>query len=203
MRDRPFLQFLILAVVAFTIGSVSGPIFEATNLDRLVLGSANYGTDPNPTADITLQNDEYISNAVNGQIDFGAANLTTTGTLSGAAGTVTGLQSFDSLSVAGIFKQGGAVSNGTSTGYLKGLSGRAYLYKFFSPFGTARGTVDTSGNLAGFADLGATTVTASGLGTVGTLKVGAGITLVKMFLTAGSDSLGFIVGADTLYASKP
>jgi hypothetical protein len=52
----------------------------ATNLDRLVLGSGNYGTDPNTTADITFQNDEYISNYVDGVLDAGSANLTSDGT---------------------------------------------------------------------------------------------------------------------------
>lgn len=61
----------------------------ATNFTRLVLGESNYGTDPAPTADIVLQNDEYISNSSDGTISFGAANLTTTGTITGtAAGTV-------------------------------------------------------------------------------------------------------------------
>lgn len=62
----------------------------ATNYDRLVLGSGNYGTDPNTTADITLQNDEYISNSSDGQISFGAANLLTTGTIGGGVVTGTG-----------------------------------------------------------------------------------------------------------------
>ena len=51
----------------------------ASHMDRLVLGSGNYGTDPNSTADLTFQNDEYISNATDGTLDFGAANLVTTG----------------------------------------------------------------------------------------------------------------------------
>lgn len=42
----------------------------ATHFDRLVLGSSNYGTDPNPTADVTFQYDEYISNATDGQLTW-------------------------------------------------------------------------------------------------------------------------------------
>lgn len=51
----------------------------ATNLDRIVLGSANYGADPNTTADITMQNDEYISNATDGEVEIsGTLNLSAT-----------------------------------------------------------------------------------------------------------------------------
>ena len=52
----------------------------ATNFDRIVLGSGNYGTDPNSTADLTFQNDEYITNATDGVLDAGSANLTSDGT---------------------------------------------------------------------------------------------------------------------------
>lgn len=61
----------------------------ASHLDRLVLGSGNYGTDPNTTADITLQNDEYITNATNGTVGFGSADLLTTGSLSSTDVTAT------------------------------------------------------------------------------------------------------------------
>ena len=40
----------------------------ASHMDRLILGSGNYGTDPNSTADITLQNDEYIANTTDGEV---------------------------------------------------------------------------------------------------------------------------------------
>jgi len=62
----------------------------ATNFDRLVLGSGNYSTDPNTTADITFQNDEYIDNTTNGRLDFGGANLLTSGTIGGGVVTGTG-----------------------------------------------------------------------------------------------------------------
>lgn len=85
---RKLIAGLILgATLTFIIGS------GATNFSRLVLGDSNFGSDPNTTADITLQNDEYISNYVNGRIDFGAANLLTTGTLGAGASTVTSLAS--------------------------------------------------------------------------------------------------------------
>lgn len=50
-----------------------------THYDRLVLGTGNFGTDPNTTADITMQYDEYITNATDGTLGFGAADLVTTG----------------------------------------------------------------------------------------------------------------------------
>jgi len=64
---------LALLLVGFALGS------GATNFDRLVLGSGNYGTDPNSTADITFQNDEYIDNSTNGVLDVGSANITSDG----------------------------------------------------------------------------------------------------------------------------
>lgn len=72
---RNISAFILIALV------ILGFRYSNTNFDRLVLGSGNYGTDPNPTADITLQNDEYISNSSNGTISLGAANLTTSGYL--------------------------------------------------------------------------------------------------------------------------
>lgn len=69
---------LVLSVIVMASG-------QASNFARIVLGTANYGTDPNTTADITFQNDEYISNATDGTLDFGSANLATTGTIDFAA----------------------------------------------------------------------------------------------------------------------
>ena len=57
----------------------------ASHMDRLVLGSGNYGTDPNTTADITGQYDEYWSNATDGTWDAGAANITNTGNITTTA----------------------------------------------------------------------------------------------------------------------
>ena len=65
---------LFLSVIVMASG-------QASNFARIVLGTANYGTDPSTTADIVLQNDETISNYTDGTIDFGAANLATTGTI--------------------------------------------------------------------------------------------------------------------------
>lgn len=75
MKNKWF--FAILLFVFVTVGFA---VLAPTNFDRLVLGSGNYGSDPNPTADITFQNDEYISNSTDGTISFGAANLNSTGT---------------------------------------------------------------------------------------------------------------------------
>lgn len=80
------LRWITLGVfIGLSVGVILA-LAAATNLDRLVLGSDNYGTDPNPTADITLQYDEYITNATDGTIDFGAADLITTGTFTYGAG---------------------------------------------------------------------------------------------------------------------
>lgn len=81
---KGFLTGLILFVFFVVVFAA------ATNFDRLVLGSGNYGTDPNTTADITFQNDEYISNSTDGRLDAGAANLLTTGTIGGGVITGTG-----------------------------------------------------------------------------------------------------------------
>jgi hypothetical protein len=78
---------IILVLGALGVGFIMGG--GASNFDRLVLGEANFGEDPNTTADITGQNDEYISNYVNGQWNFGAANLVTTGTINTGALTTT------------------------------------------------------------------------------------------------------------------
>ena len=71
----------------------------ATNFDRIVLGEGNYGTDPNSTADITLQNDEFITNSTDGIVGFGAANLSTTGTFSSGAITLTTAMDADSQNI--------------------------------------------------------------------------------------------------------
>src|SRR5690606_32988191 len=85
-------------IFGFALGITTIVLLAAsTNFDRLVLGSGNYGEDPNPTADITLQNDEYISNYTDGTIDFGAAILATTGAINGGA-QIAGIDSFYSTS---------------------------------------------------------------------------------------------------------
>lgn len=78
---------LVFTVVGFTPLAYAG----ATNFDRLVLDGGSYGAYPNATADITMHNGETIDNDTDGQFDFGAANLLTTGTLSVGAATLTGL----------------------------------------------------------------------------------------------------------------
>lgn len=76
---------LTVAAVLSALALMGGlnSYFGATNFDRLVLGSANFETDPNPTKDLTFQNDEYISNDVNGVLDAGAADILTTGDYTG------------------------------------------------------------------------------------------------------------------------
>lgn len=79
MNKKLFIGLMVI-LCALIVYALSPP--GATNFDRIVLGSGNYGEDPNTTADITFQNDEYITNSTDGTLDFGAANLTTTGAIS-------------------------------------------------------------------------------------------------------------------------
>ena len=75
----------LLALIGIPVIFVLGfAYYGATNFDRIVLGSSNFGEDPNTTADITGQNDEQISNYTNGSWDFGSASLTTTGSITGS-----------------------------------------------------------------------------------------------------------------------
>lgn len=62
-------KIAFIAVIAFIL--LGAGYYGATNFDRLVLGVNNFGEDPNTTADITLQNDEYISNATDGDVTIG------------------------------------------------------------------------------------------------------------------------------------
>ncbi len=86
----------VLIVVGIGLGIAFGgaysdkKIFGATNFDRLVLGEGNYGEDPNITADITGQNDEYWTNVTNGRWDAGSADIYTSGSISIAGITMTG-----------------------------------------------------------------------------------------------------------------
>lgn len=79
------LNWLILGVlIGLCVAVFQGDVRDfawaaATHFDRIVLGTDNFGTDPNPTADLTFQYDEYITNATDGTVGFGAANLVTTG----------------------------------------------------------------------------------------------------------------------------
>lgn len=88
------IALILIALVGFSY-------YGATNFDRLVLGSGNYGEDPNSTADITFQNDEYITNSVDGTLDIGSANLTTTGTV-----TTTGTLAPTTVTLGNLFSFG-------------------------------------------------------------------------------------------------
>lgn len=93
------MKRIILIIVLFSITLLGfRSYYGATNFDRLVLGEANFGEDPNTTADITGQNDEYISNYTNGSWDFGSASLTTTGSVTGSLAGDT--NSFQKTSIA-------------------------------------------------------------------------------------------------------
>jgi len=83
-----FTGLLFIAFLGFVGNNInnSAKLFTGnTNFDHIVLGIANYGLDPNPTADVTGQNGEYMTNVVNNLWDFGSAAITTTGTISGGA----------------------------------------------------------------------------------------------------------------------
>lgn len=137
-----------IVALIFSIVILAGTVrnyYGATNFDRLVLGTGNFETDPNPTKDLTFQNDEFISNDVNGRLDFGAANILTTGTVGGGAGTLTGLTTLDSAKVTGILNQGNATSDGTASSYFKALGSRLYQAVFRSTTNVLRLGIDTSG----------------------------------------------------------
>lgn len=142
-----YKNVLIVFLLGIFLIGAGRAYFGATNFDRLVLGEANFETDPNTSADLTFQNDEYIENGTDGRIGFGAANLLTTGTFGSGAFTGTALSSFDSAAIAGILKTGGATSNGTSAIYIKALSGRLYVVRVYSASGTERVSIDSSGNI--------------------------------------------------------
>ncbi len=74
------------------------------------------GSDP----ELVLSNGEYLSNTTNGQIDFGAANLTTTGTL--ASSGVSSSSSGTILTTAGAYLQ----SDNVRFGYTAPDSNNAY-----------------------------------------------------------------------------
>lgn len=104
----------MVAFVAVALGVFSAFVLPGvTNFDRLVLGSGNYGSDPNSTADITLQNDEYISNATDGVLELNAQTLNVNATVAGtnvftttaAADTVvvSGTLNTDIFVVSGVF----------------------------------------------------------------------------------------------------
>lgn len=111
MKTKLLIMFVGLTAILF--GFV---LAGATNFDRIVLGSGNYGTDPNTTADITFQNDEYISNATDGVIELNATTLNVNGTVAGtnvftttaAADTVViaGTLSTDIFVVSGVYTSG-------------------------------------------------------------------------------------------------
>ena len=110
-------KLFLIGFVAVALGVFAGFVAAGvTNFDRLVLGSANYGEDPNTTADITFQNDEYISNSTDGELNFGALVLnvpatvvgenvfTTTGTVDTV--TISGATSSDIYIVSGKYVAG-------------------------------------------------------------------------------------------------
>lgn len=104
MKNKIY-AILIIGIIALGLG-----IQGATNFDRLVLGELNFGTDPNTTADITFQNDEYLTNVVDGTLstdgNFSLGNLFTLGTLDSSA-RIKGLNTLkaDTLNVSGLSNQ--------------------------------------------------------------------------------------------------
>jgi len=102
------ITLIVVALVGFSY-------YGATNFDRIVLGSGNFGTDPNTTADITLQNDEYISNATDGDVTIGgnldllATNIgvdTFTTTAASDTVTISGAATTDIYFVTGKYTAG-------------------------------------------------------------------------------------------------
>lgn len=119
----------ILTAVASTVLLFGFILAGVTNFDRLVLGSGNYDTDPNTTADITLQNDEYISNATDGTMELNAATLNVNGTVAGtnvftttaAADTVviSGTLTTDIFIVTGVYTTGSVDQQDVLEAYAK------------------------------------------------------------------------------------
>jgi len=145
-KIKEFAGIIALLLVLSVIVMASG---QASNFARIVLGTANYGTDPNTTADITFQNDEYISNATDGTLDFGAALFTTTGTYdatisTAVAGGETGVYSYISQATTAL------------TGELIGVRGNSRS-NVASPSGTIMGGKFQAGNMS--AGYNASTVT--------------------------------------------
>ena len=71
----------IILALAFAGANIYKEIESATNFERLVLGASNFGTDPNPTADITLQNGAYITNTTSGTLGLSAVTLNASATI--------------------------------------------------------------------------------------------------------------------------
>jgi len=90
-----------LIVIGLIVTAIFGfSYYGATNFDRIVLGSANYSEDPNTTADITLQNDEYITNATDGVVSIVSPTLTLSSTVRGTdAFTTTATE--DTVTISG------------------------------------------------------------------------------------------------------
>jgi len=214
-------NIIIFALVVFSIGAM-GFVFTdlQTNFERLVLGSANYGQDPNPTADITGQNDEQISNYTNGRWDFGAANILTTGTVGGGAGTFTALNTFDSLQVKGVGRVG-AIGTGTvQPAYTQKFSVTngllANVFAMFNSRGTSIAKVDSVGlaTVVGLTTTGAITatsqtiasgaVTSSGKSTIDSLSVPGQtyIGAVVSYLSKLSVKNGLILYAQSWFNSR-
>ena len=127
---------LIPVMLGILFGFVAAGV---TNFDRLVLGSGNYGTDPNSTADITFQNDEYISNSTDGELNFGASTLNFDATVVGTdAFTTTG--TVDTVTISGaaatdIYFVNGKYLNGVDQQDVlewKAETGRLLVYRLAS-----------------------------------------------------------------------
>jgi hypothetical protein len=184
-------NIIIFALVVFSIVAM-GFVFTdlQTNFERLVLGSANYGQDPNPTADITGQNDEQISNYTNGRWDFGSANILTTGTIGGGASTLTGKTALDSLTVGGEVRIGALVDYHSKVS-IKNDAVNVDILKLWNSRAQQIAKVDSSGVFysVGLTSTGAITATSQ------TLAIGA-ITTSGDFLSSanfnmfGSKTLG-------------
>jgi hypothetical protein len=113
MKINLNLKHLIIAAVLIGAVAVLAAVGEYTGLNRIVLGTPR--ADPGTTEDIILQNDEYISNDVNGTIKVkGALNFSAaTGTYAASVGILGG---------AGASGTANAYSLGATAGNNKGLS---------------------------------------------------------------------------------
>ena len=106
----------IILALAFAGANFYKDIAGAVNFDRIVLGTSNYDSDPNPTADVTMQNDEYITNVTDGLTEIVSPSVIVSSTVCGTDAftttsdtdhvDITGALSTDIYLVSGFYTAG-------------------------------------------------------------------------------------------------
>lgn len=172
----------VIILVPFAVLLLAVMAFSQTNVDRVIVGVANRGADPNPTVDIVLQHGEYIDNSKDGIIDIGSANLTTTGSVTSGSTTNGNLKAL-SLQV-------GTPTGTPAAGSLQVQNGSVL-----------RSTLDVDGNtqMDGFLFVGTPTMTpaAGSVGVQNNVVVGGYITSDGNIQTDGRVMVGTPTGTPT------